>query len=132
MSYTYDLTTDVGKVRAIIPDNKELAYIFENEEVEAFLSMERGGVKRAAALALETIASNETMVLKVIRLLDLQTDGAKVSEALLKRAALLRQQAKADADELAGDDRPAFDVAEMVIDGWQANEYALNSALRGE
>lgn len=131
MSFEYDLSTDVGKVRAIIPDTNISAYIFENEEVEAFLSMERGGVKRAAALALETIASNETMVLKVIRLLDLQTDGAKVSEALLKRAALLRQQAKADADELAGDDRPAFDVAEMVIDGWQAEEYLWNSALRG-
>ncbi len=131
MAFNYDLATDAGKVRAIIPDTNIEAYVFEDAEIEAFLSMEGGGVKRAAALALETIARNEVMVLKVIRLLDLQTDGAATAREMRMQAGELRQQAKSDADELAGDDRPAFDVAEMVIDGWQAEEYLVNSALRG-
>jgi hypothetical protein len=56
--------------------------------------MESGNVRLAAALALETIASDTEMVDKVITIMDLSTDGAKTSDALLKRAALLREQAE--------------------------------------
>lgn len=126
MSFSYLLSTDVGKVRLLIPDNKADFYVFEDAEIQAFLTME-SSVKRAAALALETIASNETMVLKVIKLLDIQTDGAKVADALLKRAGLLRGQA--DDEEVA--ENAGFDVAEMVIDQFAYREKIGNSFLRG-
>lgn len=126
MSFSYLLSTDVGKVRLLIPDNKAGFYVFEDAEIQAFLTME-SSVKRAAALALETIASNETMVLKVIKLLDIQTDGAKVADALLKRAGLLRGQA--DDEEVA--ENAGFDVAEMVVDQFTYREKIGNSFLRG-
>lgn len=129
MAFTYVLSTSIGQVRLLIPDSNTLQYVFEDDEITAFLGMEGGTVKRAAALALETIASNETMVLKVIRLLDLSTDGAKTSDALLKRAALLRAQAAAESEDNI--DGSNIDIAEMVIDGWQAADFAINSALRG-
>lgn len=125
MPYSYDLNTDVGKVRLLIPDSQSDAFLFEDSEIEAFLALETG-VKRAAALALETVASNEAMVLKVIRLLDVQTDGAKVADALLKRAARLREQA--DADDLAMDG--SFDIAEMVVDAFTWRERMRKQALR--
>lgn len=124
MAYNYVLSTDVGKVRLFIPDNKAASYIFEDDEIEVFLAME-SGIKRATAMALETIASNEALVLKVIRLLDVSTDGAKVSDALLKRAALLRSQAEDD-DQAGGG---GIDIAEMVVDDFTRRERLLKQSL---
>lgn len=96
VSYPIDLSSNVGRVRLLIPDRSLDVFVFQDEEIEAFLEIE-GGVKLATALALETIASDIAMVDKVIKIMDLQTDGAKTSDALLARAKLLREQAE-DAD----------------------------------
>ena len=125
MGFTYELSAAAGRVRLLVPDNDSANYIFDDDEIDAFLALE-GDVRRAAALALETIASNEALTLKVIRLLDVQTDGRAVSDALLKRAAALRKQAD-DADMAAGG---AFDVAEMVFDDFSWRERWINQTLR--
>lgn len=125
MAFTYDVTTDRGKVRMLIPDSNASAYVFEDTEIDAYLSIE-DGIRRATALALETLASNEALVLKVIRILDLQTDGARTSDALLKRAALLRGQADAD-DAASGE---LFDWAEMVTNDFSARERLTAAWLR--
>jgi hypothetical protein len=125
MGFTYELSAAAGRVRLLVPDNDSANYVFDDNEIDAFLALE-GDVRRAAALALETIASNEALTLKVIRLLDVQTDGRAVSDALLKRAAALRKQAD-DADMAAGG---AFDVAEMVFDDFSWRERWINQTLR--
>jgi len=124
MAFTYNVATDAGKVRLMIPDNVVARYIFEDDEIDAFLTIEGSVIKKAAALGLETLASNDALVLKVIRLLDLTTDGAKVSDALLKRAAKLREQAEDD------DTGAAFDWAELVYDDFGARERIIGEALR--
>lgn len=97
-----DYTTDAGRVRLLIPDTDEAALLFTDEQITAFLAMARGTgtalVKRAAAAALAAVASSEALVSKVIKTQDVSTDGAKVSDALLARAATLRDQADADED----------------------------------
>lgn len=128
MAFTYVLTTDRGKVRLLIPDNNATTYVFEDEEIDAFLELEQSNVHRGAALALETMASNEAYTLKVIKLLDLQTDGAKTSDALLKRAAQLRKQAD-DAD--AASDGGSWDVAEWGVSDFARRETLYNEWLRG-
>ena len=125
MAFTYILTSDIGKVRLLIPDSRFDAYIFEDEEISTFLLLETG-VKRAAALALETIASNEALVLKVIKLLDVQTDGAKVSDALLKRAEKLRSQSAQDDDDLYADEGAV--VIGMVVDDFTARQALIRNA----
>ena len=127
MTFTYNLATNIGKVRLLIPDRVDAGHILEDDEITAMLTMEDDVVKRAAALALETIASNQTLVLKVIKLGDLGTDGTSVARALLQRAAQLRAQA--DAEEAQSEDG-GFDVAEMVVDqfGWRQRVYG--EALR--
>jgi len=124
VAFTYDLSTDAGKVRLLIPDRNAADYVFEDTEIAAFLTIE-GDIRNATALGLETIASDNAMVLKVIRLLDLTTDGAKTSDALLKRAAMLRDQA--DALDATG----AFDYAEMVYNPFSERELLWKEALRG-
>ena len=99
--------------------------LLSDADITAFLAAEGSIDKRAAALALETIASDNAMVLKVIKLLDLQTDGAKTSDALLKRAGLLREQA-ADENYTGG-----IDWAEMVVDDFSLRARLEAEALRG-
>lgn len=106
-----DYSTDVGKVRLLIPDTDEDNALLIDPQIQAFLSME-GSVKLAAAAALDVIASSEVLVSKVIRTQDLQTDGAKVSAELRARAASIRQQV----DEGVGDDAVGFDVVDF--DRW--------------
>lgn len=129
MAYSYVLTTDVGKVRLLVMDNNASSYTFEDEEIDVFLAMETG-VKRASALALETIASNEAFVLKRIEVLDLKTDGPAVAKELRERAKSLRTQAdKDDADKEAAEGG-GFDIAEMVVDDFTFRQRLMNERLR--
>ena len=128
MAYTYDLGSSEGQIRLLIMDNNAAAYVFEDAEISAFLTLEGANVRKGAALALETLASNEAFVLKVIKLLDLQTDGAKTADALMKRAAALRKQA---ADDEQAEEGGAFDIAEMVVDDFSGRERINKEWLRG-
>lgn len=126
MPFTYDLSTDVGKVRLLINDTDSSNVIFQDEEISAFLSL-NDGLKRSAAAALDTIASNQAMVLKVIRLLDLSTDGPSVARALRDHAGQLREEAKlADAEEEGG----YFDYAEIVTNAFTLRQRVINQRLR--
>lgn len=82
---------DRDRIRLLISDVDEDTAVFSDEEIDLFLSME-GTVRLAAAQALDAIADNEALCSKVIRTQDLQTDGAKLADALRKRAQSLRDQ----------------------------------------
>ena len=125
MAFTYDLTTARGKVRLLCTDSVVAYEIFDDDDIDAFLSLESSGVKKAAALALETIASSEVLVQKRIKLLDLSTDGPAESTELLKRATLLRAQAEADEE---GEYSP-IDCAELVYDPFSWRERLVDEAL---
>ena len=129
MAFTYDLSTNIGKVRLLIPDRVTPDHVFEDDELTAFLTAEGSVVKRATALALESIASDQVLVLKVMKLMDLQVDGSNVSDALLKRAAMLRDQAS---QEEAAEDGGSFDVADMIYpgDSFGYRERVWNEGLR--
>jgi len=90
MGFTYDLDTAVGKVRLLIPDRSHADAFFSDEEISAFLSMEEQETFLAAALALDTLADDEVLVLKAIETMGLKLDGPAVAEALRKRAEGLR------------------------------------------
>ena len=129
MTYTYQPTTAIGKVRMLIPDRVEANAVFSDEEIQAFLDMNDSNVRRAAAEALETIASDEAMTLKVISTLDLTTNGASTSAAILERAKILRQQAE-EAD--AGEEGGGFDYAEMATNAFTRRERVWKQALRDQ
>jgi hypothetical protein len=80
----YEIATDAGKVRLLIADvggADGKSFIFEDNEIDAFLSM-GGSVKYAAAQALRTIAANTAQVQARIKYLELSTDGPAVAKAL--------------------------------------------------
>lgn len=128
MAFTYDLTTDTGKVRLLITDTDNSSPLFQDEEINAFLVL-NDGVKRAAAAALDVIASSQALVLKVIRTLDLSTDGPSVARALREHADNLREEAEI---QESGEEGGLFDYAEMVTNAFTARERLKNQVLRGQ
>ena len=117
----YDVTTDNGKCRLLITDTDYTNLIFEDAEIDACLVINGGNILLAAAQAIDVMAVNEVMVLKVIKLLDLTTNGAAVAKALNDKAAMLRQQV---------DNEVAFDYAEWVVDAFSRRELIEKEALR--
>lgn len=96
-----DYSTTIGQVRLIIADVDEDELILDDAMIQGYLTLNGDNVRRAAADALDAIASSEALVSKVIRTQDLATDGAKVADALRKHADRLRAQADADDDDFA-------------------------------
>ncbi len=135
MTYTYaatGATTDLSKVRRRISDTDSANPIFTDEEINGFFASEGNydgstNWKRAAAMALETMATSEAYVQKVMRLMDIQTNGAAVAASLRADAVLLRTQSDIEEANLGGQ----FDWAEQVGDDFGARERLLNQALRG-
>lgn len=100
--------------------------ILSDAELSTLLELEAQDDRLAAAAALDIIATSEALVAKRIRILDLQTDGPAVAEALRKHAAELRRQAS----EGSGDFEGLVDVAEQVFDPFGARERLEAEALR--
>lgn len=107
-----DLATDPAqRVRLLINDTFEDRPIFADTEIAAFLLDADDNVRLAAAEALDTIASDEALTSKVIKDRELTTDGAKVAEALHKRAESLRKRVK-DAEVAA--DEGYFEIVPVI------------------
>lgn len=131
MAFTYNddaAATPAGRVRLLIFDTDSSRAIFSDAEIAAFLSMEGSVVERGAARALETIARQQALLLKVMRRLDLETDGAKLAAELRASAKLLRDQA----DEAEASEGDLFDVAEFVDNHFSARERIWKQMLRNQ
>lgn len=126
MAFTYEVSTDAGKVRMIITDTDASSPLFQDDEIEAYLALKGGSILLAAASALDTIASSEALILKKIRLLDVTTDGPAVAKALRDHANKLREESLTD------DGVGAFDIAEWVVDDFSERDYWHNLAYRGQ
>ena len=126
MTVTYDITSDIGQVRMLIPDKDQNNVLFQDEEITAMLNLSGESVLRAAALGVDTMAHDNAMVLKVISLLDLRTDGATLSRALHDQAESLRAMAL----EEEAREGSLFDYAEMVTNAFTLRQRVWNQMLR--
>ncbi len=127
-----DYSTSVGKVRALIPDVEQVdwendgnaSYMFTDNHLEGLLSLYPAienpddvdytstvHIRRAAADAVDALATSEALISKVIKTEDLQTDGAKLANALIQRAIQLRRQADKEEDDLTA--ATAFTVVDF-------------------
>lgn len=106
------MATDIAQVRLLVNDTDASREVFSDPEIETFLEIEGGSVKRAAAQAIDTIADDEALTSKVIKDHDLSTDGAKLADALRKRATALREQALRDESE--ADEGAYFEVVTLT------------------
>jgi hypothetical protein len=96
----------VQMVRDCIPDietvdwqdDGSLSTLFTDAQIQTYLDINGGNVKRAAAQACRALAVSEALISKVIKTEDLQTDGAKVAMALRAVARDLDDSADNDDD----------------------------------
>jgi hypothetical protein len=128
MAFTVDYTTNLGKVRAIIRDVDSTKAIFSDEELQPFLDICNDTVLLAAAMALDTMATRQALVLKVQQTLELKLDGAKVAEALREHADRLRKQY----EDLMLEDEAGFDIAQVLDTDFAVNEYLLKKLVAEE
>ena len=97
MAAITDYSTDAAKVRLLISDIDDSQQIFNDQAIQAFIDLALdGNVKRAAASALLVMATNEVLVQKRIKLLDLSTDGPAEAKALQDLARQYREEADTD------------------------------------
>lgn len=124
-----DYSTAVGQTRLLIPDTEPLenlkdpldpaSYIFSDSQIQAFISLYNGNVKRAAAQAKLVLATSEALISKVIKTDDLMTDGAKLGAELRAQAAELRKEADQDDAYDASDSFLIVDFPKTInVKGW--------------
>lgn len=123
-----DYNSPVGQVRVLIPDLRKLEdlrdlrneprYLFTDDEISAYLTINSGNVKMAAADACDAIGTDKALQLLVLKTDDKQTDGAKLLSAFVGRAKQLRAQAKEDTESSL-----TFDV---VCPSYEPRDWAVN------
>jgi hypothetical protein len=91
MAFTYDVTTNRGKVRLLTTDANSTSYTFEDAEIDAFIAMAPANLYVAAALAVETWARTRAKIATTTR----NSDGSAVvrpsMSELLRLAKSLRE-----------------------------------------
>ena len=130
MAFTYDPTTSRGQVRLLIYDTDTVnadRQIFTDAEIDAFLSMNTSIVKLSAASALEAMGASQVFLLKVMKNMDFQTDGAAVGRELRM---LAKQYRKDWEDTGDGTFDGMFDSAEMIDTSFAYRERVYKEALR--
>ena len=106
MDYGVELK-QIKQVRHLIADLDTDNQLLDDDQLRTYLELNdwadgyKPGVYRAAADALDAIATSETLTSKKIRTQDLSTDGPAVAAELRKQAAGLR--ARADEEDAKND-----------------------------
>lgn len=106
---------DLDDLRLLISDTDPTREVYDDGELAQFIAL-TGDPRRAAALALTTIAANEALLLKYITTRQLTLDGPKVARELREAARDLR--AAADEDDARTDHDGAFEVVTRYQRHW--------------
>ena len=97
---------------------------FLNEALCTFLHLHGNDwdVRLAAADALDSLATQQALIQKKIKLLDLQTDGPALAMAIRAHAKALRDRVLAD--------EPGFEIIEQIADGFGYREKIVKDWMR--
>lgn len=115
MSFTYNISTNVGKVRLNIQDidlttitgiRSGWTVLFTDEEIEVFLARASSNLNLASYYALLSVASSKALVAKMQKIGD-------YTEDLKGTAAAIRSQA--DAFKKIVDGEPVMEIASMDL-----------------
>ena len=107
MAFTYDITTNRGKVRLLIGDTDSTDYQFEDDEIDAFLTMASSSLLLAASYALESWAATLTNDYDAEKIGDYSYTNKKAAN----KTALAKKYREEDATS------PYFTWSEMDLSG---------------
>lgn len=123
MSFTYSLSTNVGKVRLLIQDNVQSTAQFSDEELTELLSQNGGSVYMTAAAACRSLATKYAL-----KAMSKSAGNYSESKAGIYKAYM--DMAK-NFDELAIQE-PADAQVETIFTDFNYEEISRNKVLRGE
>ena len=81
MAFTYDISTDRGKTRLGLGDTTAAAYVFEDEEIDYFLS-KGGSVNEGIICGLRTLLASKAHRIKDAKVNGLEIDDTKQIEGI--------------------------------------------------
>lgn len=122
-TFTYNVSTNLGKVRMMIGDTDSTTALLTDEEINAFLSMNGNDLYATASACLYRIASSKALVAKRI-------SAGNYSEDTSGMAAELRATAKEY--KAMSDSVPAEAQAEIIWNEMSYNSVIARRDLRGE
>jgi len=123
MSFTFDTSTNIGKVRTLIGDTDSTSYLLSDEEIQVFLTLESNDLYASAAGCLRSIASSKALLEKVIKAGNYSEDTRGISKALNDLA---------NKYESRSANVPAEGCSEEYLTAFNWNEILTDRALRGE
>jgi len=123
MSFTFDLSTNVGKVRNLIGDTNASDFQLTDEEITSILGLKANDIFYSAAICLKRIAADKSLVAKRIKAGNYEEDPKQIVEGLLKVAANYEEEAK---------NVPADGDAEIFYTQFNYNTIVRQRALRDE
>lgn len=95
MAFTYDTSTDRGRVRLLVADTVDSGHIWEDAEVDAMLDLTES-VYLAAARLIRAGAVNAARRAAILRVMDVEADNTKALQALLAIADGLEEAAQSE------------------------------------
>ena len=129
-TFTYDVSTNVGKVRLNIADidlrvitgtRPDWTVLFTDEEIQVFLDRAENNINLASAYALYAIASSRVLLAKKKQLGDFMEDLTALGKEV-------RAQAQAFVD--ISEDAPSGAFAEQSVTDFAARDIVYNYNLR--
>lgn len=123
MAFTFDITTNLGKLRFLIGDMVDSGHVFEDSTLNGALSMESNDLYMAAADCLRSLAANKALVAK-------RKSAGNYSEDLTAIARECRETA--DDYEARAKSTPAEAQAEQIQNDINYNQILQGKAFRGE
>lgn len=123
MTFSYSLSTNVGKVRNLIGDTVSETAVLSDEEIDSFISMYGGDLFTAAAGCLRRMAASKGLLAKRVTAGDYSEDTTQTYKAMLEVAERLEDMAKAI---------PADAQVEIIYNDFNYNNILMNKAYRGE
>jgi hypothetical protein len=97
MAFTYSVSTDRGKTRLLVSDTSSTSYTWEDDEVDAALTLASDNVFDAAAILLDSARASFKKLISVRLFGEVSVSIADQSRALSELADHYREIARCDA-----------------------------------
>lgn len=104
--FSYVLSTKVGKVRLLIADTAESSAIFEDEEIEAYLSMASNDINLAGAKALESICADKAKLAKKVKVGGYETETHALADIMALATRLRNDSSQGQAETITIEAKP--------------------------
>lgn len=123
MSYTYDLGTDVGKVRNLINDTTQSTAILSDEEISAILTQTGSDILQSAAMACRKISAKYALLAVSKSAGNYSENKSGISKAYLELAKDFEEQAR---------NTPADASAEIIYTDFNYRQLVEDKVHRQE